>query len=270
MRTPRHTFAGAALALALAATGGGCTAASPGPEIGAGARPEPVELRVSAATSLRDVLEGAAPGFEAEHGVAIVFNFGSSGQLQKQIEGGAPADVFLSASPKQVDALVEAGLASAEDTLTFAGNDLVILVPRGNPEGIDGPDDLAGAGRVVTGNPDTAPHGTQAKEWLEGLGMWTALEPNLVFAENAAQTRDYVARGEAAAGIGFASEARGREDVEIAYVVPSQEIGPIRYVAVPLSAADQRETATAFIEFLESEESQERLVAAGFNAAPEQ
>lgn len=229
---------------------------------------EPVEVRVSAATSLKDLLEEAAPLFEGEHDAKLVFNFGPSGQLQKQIEGGAPADAFLSASPKQVDGLVVGDFVSAESTVTFAGNDIVIFVAKGNPKGITGPADLARAERLVTGNPDTAPHGTKSKEWLEGLGTWVALEPKFVFAENAAQTVDYVARGEVDVGLGFESEVLGSEAVEIAYLVPAGQYSPIRYVAAPLSGAEQPELAAAFVEFLLTEELQAALVEAGFNEAP--
>ncbi|PKQ38288.1 MAG: molybdate ABC transporter substrate-binding protein [Actinobacteria bacterium HGW-Actinobacteria-1] len=87
------------------------------------------ELRVSAATTLKRAFEEMEPAFEAANpGVDVVFNFGASGVLQKQIEAGAPCDVFASASPKQVDALVSGGYVSAEDTATFCGNEVAIVV----------------------------------------------------------------------------------------------------------------------------------------------
>jgi molybdate transport system substrate-binding protein len=230
----------------------------------------PVELRVSAATSLKAVLDAVAPEFEQANGVKLVYNFGASGQLQKQIEGGAPADVFASASPAQVDALIEGGLISAASTETFAGNDLVIFVPKGNPAGITKPTDLAKADRLVTGNPETAPHGTKAKEWLEGLGTWSSLGPSFIFAENAAQTLDYVTRGEVDAGIEFESETTGRDDVEVVYLVPADQINPIEYVAAPLGASDQQQVAAAFVEYLLSQKVQTALAEAGFNKAPQQ
>lgn len=229
----------------------------------------PAEIRVSAATSLRKVLEATAPRFEQAHGVKLIFNFGASGVLHKQIEAGAPADVFVSASPTQVESLIAVGHVSAEASSTFAGNDVVVFVPAGNPAGIAGPEDLAGAGKLVTGNPETAPHGTKAKEWLEAIGSWKALESRIVFAENAAQTLDYVARGEVDAGIGFASEALGSDAVEIVYTVPPGAIKPVRYVAAPLKAAEQPAAAAAYVEFLSSPAVQQALMEAGFVPAPE-
>ena len=183
--------------------------------------PAATELSVSAALTLRDALEEIAPAFEQANDVTIVYNFGASGALQKQIEGGAPADVFASASPKQMNALAEGGYVSAETTVTFAGNDVVIIVPAGNPLGITSPGDLEKAGRLTTGNPDTAPHGTVSKEWLETLGLWEGLAGRFVFGENAAQSADYIVRGEVDAGLGFASEVLGNDKLEIAYIVPA-------------------------------------------------
>lgn len=242
-------------------------AAPPASEPAAEATP-PAELRVSAATSLREVLEATAPQFEQTGDVKLVFNFGASGVLQRQIEVGAPADVFVSASPQQVASLVDAGYVSADASSTFAGNDVVVFVPAGNPAGITGPADLGAAERIATGNPQTAPHGTKAKEWLGAIGAWESLEPTMVFADNAAHTLDYVARGEVDAGIGFASEALGSDAVEIVYTVPEGTIAPVRYVAAPLNDAEQPDAAAAYVEFLSSPAVQRALTEAGFLPAP--
>ncbi len=103
----------------------------------------------------------------------------------------------------QVDALVAEGLISADATETFASNDLVIIVPAGNPAGITAPADLAKATKLATGNPETARPRHQGQGVPDGLGTWDALQPKFVFAENAAQTDDYVARGEVDAGLGL-------------------------------------------------------------------
>jgi len=256
-----------AAALAIALLLAGCSAPT---EDSAVVEPTaaPAELNVSAATSLKDVLEATAPAFESANHVKLVLNFGASGVLQKQIEAGAPADVFISASPKQVDALVEDGLISAETTSTFAGNDVVVFVPKGNPAGISAPEDFAKTKRIVTGNPDTAPHGTKAREWLDALGTWDTLQPKFVFAENAAQTLDYVARGEVDAGIGFASEAKGSDAVEIVYAVPKDVIKAVKYVAAPLADSSHAEQATAYTRYLGSPSAQAAFVKAGFLPAP--
>jgi molybdate transport system substrate-binding protein len=150
--------------------------AEPGTPAAASAPAAPAELSISGATTLKAAFTELAPAFEKANNAKLVYNFGASGVLQKQIEGGAPCDVFASASPKQVDALIAAGLISADSTATFASNDLVIIVPAKNPAGITTPADLSKATKLVTGNPDTAPHGTKAKEFLEAQGTWAALQ----------------------------------------------------------------------------------------------
>jgi len=268
--TRRHTHialvALLALAVSFAAQLSGCarvssTDAAPAPAA-------PIELDISAATTLRAAMAKLAPGFEKANNAKLVFNFGASGVLQKQIEGGAPCDVFASASPKQVDALITAGLISADSTATFASNDVVIIVPVWNPAGIVAPADLTNAAKLVTGNPDTAPHGTKAKEFLEAQGTWTALESNFVFAENAAQTLDYVSRGEVDAGFVFASEALGNETVKIVYTVPAGAISPVRYVAAPIKASENATLAEKFVAYLMTPEAQAVLVENGFKPAP--
>jgi molybdate transport system substrate-binding protein len=256
----------AALTLLL---GGGCAPQSattaPASSVAAGA---PTELNVSAAATLKSVLTTTAAAFEKAHNVKLVFNFGASGTLLKQIEGGAPCDVFASASRSQVASAIAEGLASAEASATFASNELVILVPKGNPSGIHGPADLAKATRLTTGDPLVAPHGAKAQEWLTGMGLWGSLKPKFVFAQNAAQTDDYIARGEVDAGLGFASDAHGRADIEIAYVVPKAETKPIAYVVVPIKASKDAELADAYVSYLLSSPVQSALVSTGFKPAP--
>jgi molybdate transport system substrate-binding protein len=261
-----------ALALVLTASGcsGGSAPASSGSAaagIGSSAA-TPIELNVSTASSLKKVLTATAPAFEKANNAKLTFNFGASGVLMKQIEGGAPLDVFASASPSAVTTLAGEGLVSADASATFAGNTLVILVPKGNPAGIHGPTDLKKATKLTTGDPAVAPHGAKAVEWLTGLGLWDGLKSKFVFAANAAQTDDYIARGEVDAGIGFASDAKGRTDMEIAYTVPDTQIKPIKYVAAPATASKQAALAKAYIGYLLSAEVQTAFVDAGFKPAP--
>jgi molybdate transport system substrate-binding protein len=227
-----------------------------------------VTLNISAASSLKGVLTSIAPAFEKANNAKVVINYGASGVLMKQIEGGSPTDAFLSAGAAQVNTLTAEGIISVDATKTFAGNDLVILVPAGNPKGVHAPADLAKATKLTTGDPKVAPHGAKAQEWLTNIGLWNTLLPKFVFAANAAQTDDYVARGEVDAGIGFASDAKGRTDIEIAYMVPAAEIKPIKYVAAPIKASTQQELATKWVDYLLTPEAQAALVDAGFKPAP--
>jgi molybdate transport system substrate-binding protein len=260
-----RTVALAVAVLAVAALLSGCASRKAAPVAG---EAKPVELSVSAATTLKAAFTELAPEFEKANNAKLVLNYGASGVLQKQIEGGAPCDVFASASAVQVDALVAKGLISADSTETFASNDLVIIVPASNPAGVSAPADLAKATKLVTGNPETAAHGTKAKEFLTGLGTWDKLAPKFVFAENAAQTVDYIARGEVDAGLVFASEVTGNDAVKVVYTVPKGAIKPVRYVAAPIEATTQSDLAEKFVAFLLTPEAQKVLLANGFKSAP--
>jgi molybdate transport system substrate-binding protein len=264
-RRLRTAIGACLLALALVMSATGCASQVSSPEMKAAA---PVEMNVSAAASLKSLVQTTAPVFEKANGVKPVLNFGASGALQKQIEAGTPCDIFVSASPKQVDALIAEGLVSADSTVTFASNDIVIIVPKGNPKGIHGPQDLAKAVKLSTGNPTVAPVGATAQEWLTGLGMWDQLEPKFVLAQTAPQNVDYVARGEVDAGISFGSDAHGRADVEVAYTVPAGQFKPVKYVAGVVKATKHGDLATKYTAFLMSPEFQRALVDAGFKAAP--
>lgn len=232
------------------------------------AKPESMELNVSAAMTLKRVFEQLAPEFEAAHKVKVVFNFGASGVLQKQIEGGAHVDVFASASPKEMDALVEGGFVSAEATTSFASNQVAILVPKGNSLGVQGPDDLRRVERIATGNVDSTPVGATAKEWLKGLGLWGSGEPAIVFGENVGQVVSYLERREVDAAVVFSSDATGRDGVEVAYRVPVDEAPAIRYVIAPVGSSRRALLARAFIDFVMSEGSQQTLVDGGFLKYP--
>lgn len=261
---PRPLVAGLlALALALSA---GCAAQSTTPPVSTSA-PVATTLNVSAASSLRSVLTSIAPSFEKANNAKLVFNCAASGVLMKQIEAGSPTDVLLSASAAQVDTLAAEGIISADATKTLAGNDLVILVPAGNPRGIHGPSDLAKATKLTTGDPAVAAHGAKAQEWLTNLGLWRTLYSKFVFAANAAQTDDYVARREVDAAIGFASDAKSRTDIQIAYTVPVGEIKAVKYVAAPIKASSQAELASRFVTYLLSRRVQTALTDAGFTPA---
>ncbi len=269
-KTGRRTVRalGAALAAATLVTAAlltGCASQKAAP---VAAEAQPVELSVSAATTLKSAFTELAPEFEKANNAKLVVNYGASGVLQKQIEGGAPCDVFASASAVQVDALIAQGLISADSTETFASNDLVIIVPASNPAGVTTPAELAKATKLVTGNPETAAHGTKAKEFLTGLGAWDALQPKFVFAENAAQTVDYVARGEVDAGLVFASEVTGNDAVKVVYTVPKGAIKPVRYVAAPIKATTQSALAEKFVAFLLTPKAQKALLVNGFKPAP--
>ena len=157
------------------------------------------EMTLSVAISMKEAVETLGRQFmQSRSGVTLHYNFGSSGELQKQIEAGAPVDVFISAAQRQMDELEQKGLINAASRRVFARNVLTVIKPAGSTLDIAKPADLLGpkVQRIVIGNPKTVPVGQYAEESLKSLGLWNQVQPKLVLSENVRQALDYVARGE--------------------------------------------------------------------------
>lgn len=228
------------------------------------------EITVSAAASLRDAFGEIGRRFEAATGARVNFNFGASGALQKQIESGAPVDVFASAGIPQMDALASQGLIAPETRRDFARNTLVLAVPADQSPGLKNFVDLGGAavGKIAIGNPRTVPAGQYAEQTLTRLGLWRQIKPRLVFAEDVRHVLDYVARGEVEAGIVYASDVRASDNrVRIAARAPEGAHDPILYPIAVVRASKQQEAARAFIAAVVSDEGQRALEKYGFESA---
>jgi molybdate transport system substrate-binding protein len=225
------------------------------------------EITVSAAASLRDAFGEIGKRYESSTGAKINFNFGASGALQKQIESGAPVDVFASAGISQMNALSTQGLIAPETRRDFARNTLVLVVPADSTSGIATFADLGGAKvqRLTVGNPKTAPVGQYAEQSLTRLGLWRQLGPRLILAEDVRQTLDYVARGEVDAGIVYASDVRATGDsVRIVATAPADSHDPILYPIAVVRASSRQEAARAFIDTVMSDDGQRILEKYGF------
>ena len=228
------------------------------------------QLTVSAAYSLRGPFTELAGRFEAEQGLPVKLNLAPSGVLERQIEGGAPADVFASAAPRQMEALVKKGLMDEATVADFAGNRIALLVRVDSPLGLRDFADLSGANvhRITTGNPEVVPFGEYSLEVLKGLGLWNAVADKLIYAENAGQALSYLASGEVDAALMFASEAVGQNGVRLVAVAPSETHSPIRYPIGVVAASREPEAAKAFVQLVRSAQGQAVLQRYGFTAAP--
>src|SRR5262245_17903498 len=190
------------------------------------------EITVSAAVSLRDAFREIGNQFERRTDVRINFNFGASGALQKQIESGAPVDVFASAGMPQMNALATQGLIVPETRRDFARNTLVLIVPGDSTLGITTFADLGGpkVKRIAVGNPKTVPVGQYAEQILTRLDLGPRLVPRLILAEDVRQALDYVARGEVDVGIVYGSDVRVSGDrVRIVATAPADSHDPVLY-----------------------------------------
>jgi len=254
-----------ALIIVIAAAGLACRRAEP-----SGANRDSQagrEITVSAAVSLRDAFREISKQYEERTGAKINFNFGASGALQKQIESGAPVDVFASAGIPQMDALATKGLIAPETRRDFARNTLVLVVPADSTSGITSFADLGGAKvtKLAIGNPKTVPVGRYAEQTLTRLGLWERLEPRLIMAEDVRQALDYVARGEVDAGIVYASDVRATANrVRTVATAPADSHDPILYPIAVVRASGHQDVARAFIDSVMSDEGQRILEKYGF------
>jgi molybdate transport system substrate-binding protein len=230
------------------------------------------EMILSVAISLREATEELGRGFMAAHpGVTLRYNFGASGDLQKQIESGAPVDVFLSAAQRQMDELEKQNLIVASSRRAFARNLLVVIKPADSRVDIAKPADLleARVKRIVIGSPKTVPAGQYAEESLRALGLWDRLQPKLVFSENVRQALDYVARGEVDAGFVYTTDAASRtQGVKEAFRPPDDSYRPVIYPGAVVAASKQAMLAQAFLDRLGGAEGRAVLSRFGFQPPP--
>jgi molybdate transport system substrate-binding protein len=230
------------------------------------------ELMVSAAVSMKDAVEEIARRFAAaSEGAAVRLNLGASGELARQIEAGAPVDVFVSASAAHMDDLERRGRIEPATRRAFAGNRLVVVVPADARARVATPDALAApaVARVAIGNPRTVPAGRYAEESLRALGLLERLRPKLVYAETVRQALEWVARGEIDAAWVYATDAavrRGR--VKEAFRPPEETYGPVVYPAAVVRGSDNAALARGFVEFLGGDEARAVLARLGFLPPP--
>ena len=190
-------------------------------------------MTVFAAASTAPALTEIAVQLEAESGVEVRLVFASSGVLARQIASGAPADLFISANRRWMDWVVERGLIDGAPIPLF-GNRLVLIQPADASQTLALDDSLRarlGDGRIAIGDPDHVPAGIYAKEALTALGLWGQLERSAVLLPNVRAALLLVERGEAAAGIVYASDAAFSTKVRVAAEFPPESHAPIVYLA---------------------------------------
>ncbi|MBP2030658.1 molybdate transport system substrate-binding protein [Methanohalophilus levihalophilus] len=225
------------------------------------------KLTVSAAASLTESFLQIEEEFEEAHpDIDVVLNLAGSGTLRMQIEGGAPIDVFASASQKHMDLLAESGLILNSTRSNFAGNSLVMIVPSGSGTNGVSMADLTSeeVGKVAMGDPDTAPVGKYTKEALEDAFLWDEISGKIVYAENVKQVIVYVEKAEVDAGFVYSSDymAADKNRIEMAAEVPVNS--SISYPIAVVSSSPEKEAAGKFIDFVLSQEGQTILEEHGF------
>jgi molybdate transport system substrate-binding protein len=255
----RAVIAGLTLATAgtdRAGAAGRARAAAGGAGGGAAAEAARRGLLVFAAASLSDVLEEVDRAFTAATGVRVAASYAASSVLAKQIEAGAPADVFFSADLAWVDYLEKRGLIQPGSRRDVLMNALVLIAPADSPlrlkiaPGLDLARALGG-GRLAIADPDSVPAGEYARAALTRLGAWSRLSDRIVRGENVRAALAYVARGEAPLGIVYRTDALAEKRVRIVDVFPENTHPPVTYpIALTVRASPQAER---FVQFVTSE-----------------
>jgi molybdate transport system substrate-binding protein len=214
------------------------------------------DVVVFAAASLKNALDDAAHTFERQGGAPVKISYAASSQLAKQIESGAPADIFISADLDWMNYLSKRHLIQPATRRNLLGNELVLVAPADSGIKVDIKPgfNLVGllkGGRLAMADPDSVPAGKYGKAALEKLGIWQAVAPHVAGAENVRAALLFVDRKETPLGVVYATDAASDPNVETAGVFPANTHPPIIYPAA-LSAASKNPDAAKFLAFLES------------------
>lgn len=228
---------------------------------------ETIELTVSAAASLTDALKEIRNLYETSHkGVKLNFNFGGSGALEKQIEQGAPSDLFLSASKKNMKSLVDKQFIASDQQKTWLTNELVAVIPADGTTNIESVTDLTQkeVKKVAIGIPESVPAGKYAQEALTSTKLWDVLQEKLVQAKDVRQVLQYVETGNADVGFVYKTDALTSQKTKIAFEVDPKTYSPVEYPIGIVKASKHIQEAEDFYAFLQSQESLNIMAKYGF------
>jgi len=226
-----------------------------------------VELNISAAVSLKDALMEIQAKYQAKApNVKLVYNLGASGSLQRQIEQGAPADIFISAAPKQMNDLEAKNLVDKGTRKNLVENKLVLIVPKDSGLGITKFEDLATTAvqKIAVGETATVPAGQYTQQALQKLGLWETLKDKAVFAKDVRTVLSYVETANTEAGFVYKTDAVASSKVKVAASAPDGSHQPIVYPAAILAGTKNHKAAEEFLAYLHSEESKAVFEKYGF------
>ena len=225
----------------------------------------PREVTLFAAASLAEAITEIGSAWQAATGVTVRSSFAASGAVARQVEAGAPADIVVLADTIWMDRLIERGRIAPETRVDLVGNRLVVIAAADAAIEGDPFDRLTRTdGRLVIGDPDSVPAGVYARTWLQQIGRWDAVRDRLVLASDVRAVRAFVARGEAALGVVYASDAVGAGQVRIVLTPPPPEQPRILYPAALTRPA--KPMAAEFLTHLRSAEAMAVFRRHGFDA----
>ncbi|MEM8836629.1 MAG: molybdate ABC transporter substrate-binding protein [Pseudomonadota bacterium] len=202
----------------------------------------------------------------AASGIKALTSYGASGTIARQIEQGAPADLFISANPRWMDHLIDQRLVNKGDVVTLMSNALVLIGKSGEPTvNLDRSlaDNLEGE-MLAMADPALAPVGRYGQQALESLDLWEATKAALIPTRNTLATVKAVQSGDVRFGLVYASDVRDVEGIKVVAAIPADSHAPIRYLAAPLTTGDDGTGGKQLLQFLLSEDGQDILKNHGF------
>jgi molybdate transport system substrate-binding protein len=228
-----------------------------------------VELVVYAATSTRDVLVALEAPYERDHAVDLVFNFGSSGDLAKQIVAAAKADVFLSADEKEMDKVAAAKLVAGGTRRSLLSNQLAVIEPADSPSIFTTPFAPQQLARpevklLSLANVESVPAGRYAKAWLEKVGVWSSVAERILPGTDVRAALAAIESAGAQAGIVYRTDVARSKKVRIVFTVPLDQGPQISYPVAAIAGRPAEAAAREFLGFLGSPEARKVFEEAGF------
>ena len=239
-----------------------------GAPINSGEAPGPIT--VSAASDLTAAFEEIGKQFGAQTGRAVVFNFGSTGQLAQQIEQGAPVDLFAAANISYVQELERQGLILSDTIQVYGRGRLILWMRADSPLEIQRIEDLTRAGivRIAIANPDHAPYGMATRQAMQAAGIWDVVQPKVVLGENVRQALQYAETGNvdvAIVALSLSVPADGTESEPGRWVLIPQELHPpIDQALAVVKGAEHESTARAFAGFVNGSQGRQIMRKYGF------
>lgn len=220
------------------------------------------EVRVFAAASLREAVTEIAKTWERRTGHRVTFSFGASSLLARQIQEGAPADLFLSADEAKVNELAKRGLVRSR--VSVLSNTLVIVVPRNAGRNIRTAQQLANVESLALAEPSSVPAGIYARQYLQKLGLWARLQKKVIPTDNVRSALAAVEAGNADAAIVYKTDALISRQVRVAFEVPRAQGPAISYPFAVLKDAENRRGAEELLAFLRTRAALDAFAKHGF------
>lgn len=244
----------------------GCTSSENGDKTQENASQK--EVYIVAAASMTDAVKEIGANYEKQHpDVKLMYNFGSSGALQSQIEQGAPADVFISAAQKQMNALEEENLIDKATRKDLLENKVVLIVPKDSTLVLD---DFAAAAtdkvsKIALGEPKSVPVGQYSEEIFTNLNVWADIKAKAVYASDVRQVLSWVETDEVDCGVVYATDAAISDKVKVLLEAPAGTHKPVVYPAAMVSSSKNPEIAKDFLAYLSQDEQKAILAKYGFD-----